>query len=370
MFEEEENEGEMIPKMGHRRGGWKRLEMEMEWSEEDERGLLRCLEKGLEEVCGEEDEEVMMRVSLNAYDVYRLNGECGEVEVMRYEVYKSASGGSCYVVVGDGCVDKSHFRRLVDKMGGEEKEEEEEGEKEERRSSLVASRNELETVEDMRDILSYIKSCYYEHKRCGYKSLLAKLGKGEEETCFGSSIPNNLKGVVSDGEWKAIQQRISGAKKTEAKKQGGEEEEILEMMKMDIEGSDDLTLLVVLCLKKMRGEKRMEILMERKGMKRKEERKLVFDFGVLSRKRAEEIVGEGMVGRYLMYELESGDKKIIEYHSWSLEGGKYFKEYEIGEGIEGEEVWYELSRKGMLWYEAVVYKSGMERVIERELDKV
>lgn len=363
MFEEEEeqNEGGMIPKMGHRGGGWKRLEMEMRWSEEDERGLLRCVEKGLEEVCGEE-EEVMMRVSFNAYDVYRLNGECGEVEVMRYEVYKSAREESCYVVVGDGCVDKRQFRRLVEKMGGEEKEEE----KEERRSSLVASRNELETVEDMRDILSYIKSCYYEHKRCGYKSLLAKLGKkgrieGEEE-----GTPNNLKGVVSDGEWKAIQQRI-----TEAKKQGGgEEEEILEMMKMDIEGSDDLTLLVVLCLKKMRGEKRMEILMERKGMKRKEERKLVFDFGVLSRKRAEEIVGEGMVGRYLMYESESGDKKIIEYHSWSLEGGKYFKEYEIGEEIEGEEVWYELSRKGMLWYEAVVYKSGMERVIERVLDKV
>ena len=61
-------------------------------------------------------------------------------------------------------------------------------------------------------------------------------------------------------------------------------------------------------------------------------------------------------------------KKIIEYHSWSLEGGKYFKEYEIEE--EGEEVWYELSRKGMLWYEAVVYKSGMERLIERVLDKV
>ena len=362
MFEEEEEmKGGMIPKIGHR-GGWKRLEMEMRWSEDDEMGLLRCVENGLEEVCGEEDEEVMMRVSFNAYDVYRLNSECGEVELMRYEVYKSEKEGS-YVVLGVG-VDKRHFRRLVEKMGGEEKEEEE------RRSSLVASRNELEMVEDMRDILSYIKSCYYEHKRCGYKSLLAKLGKGEEETCFGSSIPNNLKGVVSDVEWKAIQQRISGAKKTEAKKQGGEEEEILEMMKMDIEGSDDLTLLVVLCLKKMRGEKRMEILMERKGMKRKEERKLVFDFGVLSRKRAEEIVGEGMVGRYLMYELESGDKKIIEYHSWSLEGGKYFKEYEIGEGIEGEEVWYELSRKGMLWYEAVVYKSGMERVIERELDEV
>lgn len=318
--------GGLIPKMGNR-GGWKRLEMEMEmrWLEDDERGLLRCVEKGLEEVCDEE-EEVMMRVSFNAYDVYRLNGECGEVKLMRYEVYKSEKEG-IYIVLGVG-VDKRHFRRLVEKIGGVFDEEKEE----EPRSSLVASSRELETVDDMRDILSYIKSCYYEHKRCGYKSLLAKLGN---------------RGIEKE-----------------------DEDEILEMMKMDVEGSDDLTLLVVLCLTKMRGDKRMAILLERKGMKRKEEKKLVFDFGVMSRKRAEEIVGAGMVGRYLMYEPEGGDKKIIEYHSWSLEGGKYFKEYEIGEEIEGEEVWYELSRKGMLWYEAVVYKSGMERLIERVLDEV
>ena len=335
--EEEEMRGGLIPKMGNR-GGWKRLEMEMrmEWLEEDEKGLLRCVEKGLEEVCDEE-EEVMMRVSFNAYDVYRLNAECGEVKLMRYEVYKSEKE-RIYVVLGVG-VDRRHFRRLVEKIGGvfEEKEKEEE----EPRSSLVASSRELETVDDMRDILSYIKSCYYEHKRCGYKSLLAKLGN---------------RGIEED-----------------------DEDEILEMMKMDIEGSDDLTLLVVLCLTKMRGEKRMAILRERKVLKRKEEKKLVFDFNVMSRKRAEEIVGAGMVGRYLMYEPETNvgektdmttktKKKIIEYHSWSLEGGKYFKEYEIEE--EGEEVWYELSRKGMLWYEAVVYKSGMERLIERVLDKV
>ncbi len=348
MFEEEEidekKEG-MIPMLA--KGGWKGLEMEMKWSEEDEKGLLRFVEKALEEVVcekeKEEEEEVMMRVSLNAYDVHRLNGR-GDVELMRYEVYKSGMGRYVVMGVGGGAGGKGQFRRLVEKMGGyfQEEEEEEEG----CRSSLVASSKELETVDEIRDILGYIKSCYYEHKRCGYKSLLAKLKRRGYE-CVGK-----------------------------------EEEEILEMMKMDIEGSDDLTLLVVLCLKNMRGEKSKEILMERKGMERKEEKKLVFDFGELSRKRAEEIVGEGMVGRYLMYEEDRKEKekemtttkkkkKIIEYHSWSLEGGKHFNEYEVeGEGIEGEEVWEELRRKGMLWYEAVIYKSGMERIIERVMDKM
>jgi hypothetical protein len=232
-----------------------------------------------------------------------------------------------------------------------------------RPSPSIDHTNSFMSFMKVEDCLINIMSEYWEKKRQGYSTLILLL---QQEPSYSREYP-----LISNSFIEHV---------------------IAKDLRIEEEGSCDgeMTLLAVLCLQQILsvyGRHCKEVVRITGNLLRKVVRdvekykippsSLCFDHGILSRKRAEEIVGCDIPGRYLLYQDEKDDKKKIIVYQCYFFGERHFKEYEVffkDDGVslscDGEDfsdIWHLLSTMIIVDDSPIFYRSDVFVLIKTQI---
>lgn len=342
------------------------LSVKLDYNEGTQSQFMIILERVLSKIS-----DFVRRVSPNGFYIYIISKN-GIVSMLRYSVYAIGDSSSSLLITsekvrtydygGDICCSKFiEFHQILISEGlcpPVDLEKKIEPLSLLRPSPSIDDTNSFMKVEDC---LINIMSEYWEKKRQGYSTLILLL---RQEPSYSREYP-----LISNIFIENV---------------------IAKDLRIGEEGSCDgeMALLAVLCLQQILsvyGRHCKEVLRITGNLLRKVVRdvekykipSLCFDHGILSRKRAEEIVGCDIPGRYLLYQDEKDDvKKIIVYQCYFF-GERHFKEYEVffkDDGVslscDGEDfsdIWHLLSTMIILDDRPIFYRSDVFVLIENQI---
>lgn len=333
--------------------------------------LMRTIERVLSNIS-----DLVRRVSPHGFYIYVISKN-GIVSMLRYSVYAIRDSTSFLITTdkvrtydygGDICCSKFHeFQDVLSKEEGLKVDAEvlESSSPSSLFCSLRPSLSvDLPSIDDstikVEDCFINIMSQYWEKKRHGYSTLILLL---QQKPSYSREYPFISNIFIENVIGKDL------------------------VIKED--GDSEMTLLAVLCLQQIlsvygynkevytiTSDLLQKVKKTLEGVSQPSS-SLSFDHGIISRKRAEMIVGSDMPGRYLLYQDEEDNvKKIIVYQCVFL-GDKHFKVYEVffkDDGVSlscgGEDfsdVWHLLST--MIVDSPILYRSDVYVLIENLIQR-